>query len=66
MSHMQWCVCLSKKFPRNAFVAGEVGLKEKHFLGEGGMVDFCINDLILASVGLKNLSESIGPREGGF
>lgn len=43
-----------------------VGLKEKHFLGEGGMVDFCINDLILASVGLKNLSESIGPREGGF
>lgn len=43
-----------------------VCLKEKHFLGEGGVVDFRINDLILASVGLKNLSESIGPREGGF
>ena len=43
-----------------------VRLKEKHFLGEGRMADFFIKDLILASVGLKNISESIGPREGGF
>ena len=43
-----------------------VHLKERYFLGECGMVDFHISDFILASLGLKNLLESIGPGEGGF
>lgn len=41
-------------------------LKKKHFLGEFLMADSQINESFLASLGLKVLSESIGPGEGSF
>lgn len=53
----QECICSLLKV---------VGLKEKHFLAEFVMVDSQSNEPILASLGLKILSESIGPGEGGF
>lgn len=43
-----------------------VHLKEKHFLGECVMFDSQMNEPILASLGLKTLSESIGPGESDF
>lgn len=36
VSHMQWCACLSKKFPRNAFVACEACLFKRETLPRRG------------------------------
>lgn len=41
-------------------------LKKKHFLGVSVTADCQINESVLASLGLKILSESIGPGEGSF